>query len=81
MPNFNFSVILKSPTTLTEVLADKLLAAGCDDATPSSSGGTVSIDFGREASDLESAFCSARANVRAAGCIIDRVELAPTCAS
>jgi hypothetical protein len=56
-------------------LADKLFAAGCDDATPSSAGGTVSVYFGRESTDLESAIRSAIANVSAAGFVIARVEI------
>ncbi len=62
MPTYDFTLVLSGPTELTDDLADKLFAAGRDDATPSSSGGAVSIDFGREAGDLESAIRSAIAN-------------------
>ncbi len=36
MNNYDFTLILSSPTELTEDLADKLFVAGCDDGTPSS---------------------------------------------
>jgi hypothetical protein len=66
---------MSQPTELTEELTDKLFAAGCDDATPSSCDGILSVDFSREASDLESAIRSAIANTSAAGCIVERVEI------
>jgi hypothetical protein len=75
MRTFQFSIVLESPTTLTAEVADQLFAAGCDDATPSSSGGIVSVDFSREATDLESAIRSAIANVSAAGYVVARVEI------
>jgi hypothetical protein len=75
MTTYDFTLILSGPTELTEELADKLFAAGCDDSTPSSSGGIVSVDFGREATDLESAIRSAIANVSSAGYVVARVEI------
>ena len=75
MTTYDFTLILSDPTELTDDLAEKLFAAGCDDATTSSSGGAVSVDFGREASDLESAIRSAIANVSSAGYIVARVEI------
>ena len=32
---FDFALILSTPTELTDDVADALFAAGCDDATPS----------------------------------------------
>jgi hypothetical protein len=75
MATYDFTLILSGPTELTDDLAEKLFAAGCDDATPSSASGTVSVDFGREATDLESAIRSAIANVSAAGYVVARVEI------
>jgi len=75
MTTYDFALVLSGPTELSDDLADKLFAAGCDDATPSSSGGTVSVDFGREATDLESAIRSAIANLSAAGYVVARVEI------
>lgn len=75
MVTYDFTLILSQPTELTDELADKLFAAGCDDATPSSSDRTIAIDFSREASDLETAIRSAIANVSTTGCIVDRVEI------
>lgn len=75
MTTYDFTLILSSPTELTEEFADKLFAAGCDDGTPSSSDGFLTVDFGREATDLESAIRSAVSNVATAGGVVDRVEI------
>jgi hypothetical protein len=73
---YEFTLVLKRPIELDDDLTDRLFAAGCDDGTPSSSGGIVSIDFSRDATDLESAIRSAIANTTCAGCVVDRVEIA-----
>ena len=75
MNTYDFTLILAKPRELTDDLADKLFAAGCDDATPSSSNGIVSIDFSREASDLETAIRSAIANVSSTGCVVERAQI------
>jgi hypothetical protein len=75
MTTYDFTLILSSPTELTEEFADKLYAAGCDDCTPSSTDSLLSVDFAREANDLESAIRSAVANVSSAGGVVDRVEI------
>jgi hypothetical protein len=75
MTTYDFTLILSAPTELTEEFADKLFSAGCDDGTPSSSAGTLSIDFTRDATDLESAIRSAVSNVSAAGGVVDHVEI------
>jgi hypothetical protein len=76
MNTYEFTLVLKRPNELDDDLTDRLFAAGCDDGTPSSSGGIVSIDFSRDATDLESAIRSAIANATGAGCVVDRVEIA-----
>lgn len=75
MTTYDFTLVLSSPAELTDDFADRLFSAGCDDGTPSSTNGIVSIDFSREGSDLESAIRSAVANVAAAGGIVDHVEI------
>jgi hypothetical protein len=75
MSTYDFTLILSSPTELNEEFADKLFAAGCNDGTPSSSAGTLSIDFSRDATDLESAIRSAVSNVATAGGVVGRVEI------
>jgi hypothetical protein len=75
MTTYDFTLILSSPAELTDDFADKLFAAGCDDGTPSSSDRKLSVDFSREATDLESAIRSAVANVSTAGGVVDRVEI------
>jgi hypothetical protein len=75
MTTYDFRLVLSSPTELTDDFADKLYAAGCDDCTPSSTDGLLSVDFAREATDLESAIRSAVANVATTGGVVDRVEI------
>ena len=54
-------------------MADALFEAGCDDATPGSSGGVVVVHFDREARSLGEAVGTAIANVEQAGCVASRV--------
>ena len=77
MTKYEFTLILKGPLELTEDIADELFEAGCDDGTPGTCEGVFSIDFHREAESLEQAIRSAIANVKAAGCEVERVEIAP----
>jgi hypothetical protein len=72
---YDFTVVLKDSPELTEELADKLFAAGCDDGTPGMCDSITSIDFHRDADSLEAAIRSAVADVSAAGCVVARVEI------
>jgi hypothetical protein len=74
---YEFTVILSKGTELTDDLADALFAAGCDDGSPGSCEGVVSIDFHREGDCLESAIRSAIADVQKAGCAVARLEMEP----
>jgi len=73
--NYEFSLILKEGTTITEELADKLFDAGCDDGTPGTFCGTPYISFHRDADSLESAIRSAVTDVQKAGCLVERVQI------
>ncbi len=73
--NYEFNVILKEGTEITEELADELFEAGCDDSTPGTFCGTPYISFSREADSLESAIRSAVADVQKAGCVVERVQI------
>jgi hypothetical protein len=75
MRTYDFTLVLSSPAELTDDFADGLFSAGCEDGTPSSAKGVVSVDFARDASDLETAIRSAVANVAAAGGVVDHVEI------
>jgi hypothetical protein len=75
MTTYDFVVVLRGASELTPELADRLFAAGCDDGTPSQRCGVVQVGFSREATDLESAIRSAIANVMAAGCTVERVQI------
>jgi len=73
--NYEFSLILKEGTEITEELADELFEAGCDDSTPGTFCGTPYVSFHREAESLESAIRSAVADVQKAGCVVERVQI------
>jgi hypothetical protein len=75
MSTYEFTVIVSHAPELTDELADKLFAAGCDDGSPGTSDGVFSIDFHREATSLEAAIRSAIGNVVAAGLSVERVEI------
>jgi hypothetical protein len=75
MTTYSFTVVLKHAPELTEELADRLFAAGCDDGTPGMCSGATVIDFHREAASLEAAIRSAVGNVISAGCVVQHVEI------
>ncbi len=70
-----FSVILAGVTEITVEMADALYEAGCDDASPSSCGGVVTVDFDREADSLGDAIGSAVKHVERAGFAVARVDV------
>ena len=72
---YEFSLILKEGTEITEELADELFDAGCDDGTPGTFCGTPYVSFHREANSLESAIRSAVADVQKAACVVERVQI------
>ena len=72
---FQFDLILKEGTEITEELADELFEAGCDNGTPGTFCGTPYISFQREAESLESAIHSAVADVEKAGCVVERLKI------
>jgi hypothetical protein len=78
MKTYDFEVILKAGTDMTEELADQLFEAGCDDGTPGTFCGTPYISFHREADCLESAIRSAVADVQKAGCVVERIQIEQT---
>jgi hypothetical protein len=75
MTIYDFTVVLKDSPELTEELAERLFAAGCDDGTPGMCGGATTIDFHRAAATLEDAIRSAVADANAAGCVAAHVEI------
>jgi hypothetical protein len=75
MALYEFTTILSKGTELTEDLAEALFEAGCDDGSPGSCEGVVSIDFHREGESLEAAIRSAIGDVQKAGCTVAQVTL------
>ena len=75
MKTYEFDVILKDISEITDDQADALFSAGCDDATPACSGGLAWLHFDREAASLEEAIRTAITQVQAAGLRASKVEL------
>jgi hypothetical protein len=75
MTKYDFALILSDSGELTEETAETLFAAGCDDGTPGSCDGVLSIDFHRVAESLEHVIRSAIADVRSAGFRVARVMI------
>jgi hypothetical protein len=80
MKTYEFDVVLKDLTEVSDDQADALYATGCDDGTPTSSGGQAWVHFDREAPSLEVAIRSAIGQVQAAGMCVAHVEIAPEAA-
>ena len=72
---FDFALILSTPTDLTDDAADALFAAGCDDATPSVSYGRVWLEFSRTAASYKDAVLSAIRDVRRSGIGADVLQV------
>jgi hypothetical protein len=72
---YEFDVVLKGVTELTDDQADRLFAAGCDDGTPAGCDGVAWIHFDRQAPSLEEAIATAVVQVQAAGLLMSKVEL------
>ena len=66
LKTYDFDVVLKDVSEISDDQADVLFAAGCDDGTPASCNGTAWIHFDREASSLEEAIGTAVAQVQSA---------------
>jgi hypothetical protein len=75
MKTYQFDVVLKDVSDVTDDQADALFAAGCDDGTPAGCNGVFWIHFDREAGSLEEAILSAIAQVQVAGFTVSKVEL------
>jgi hypothetical protein len=75
MKTYEFDVVLKDVSEVTDEQADALFAAGCDDSTPAGCAGVAWIHFDREAASLEQAIRLAVAQVQAAGFVVSKVEL------
>jgi hypothetical protein len=74
---YSFTVILAGITEITVDIADALFEAGCDDGSPGSCEGIVSVDFDREAECLGDAIGSAVKDVARAGFAVARIEIEP----
>jgi len=75
MNEYHFSLVVSGRVELTESVADALYSAGCDDATPGTCEGILTLDFHRQAASLEEAIRTAVANVHSAGLEVARVEI------
>lgn len=75
MKCYQFDLILKDVSDISDEMADRLFACGCDDATPMSRNGVAWLHFDREEASLEAAIRSAVMNVRASGLDVLKVEI------
>ena len=72
---WEFTLILRDVTEMTDSLANALYDAGCDDATVGSSCGVARVSFSRDAAALQDAIQSAVRDLGKAGCEVARVEI------
>jgi hypothetical protein len=72
---YEFDVILKDLSEVSDEQADRLFAAGCDEGSPASCDGVAWIHFDKEATSLEEAIRSAVAQIQTAGFQVSKVEL------
>ena len=75
MAIYRFTVVLAGLNEISDDLAEARFEAGCDDGSPFSSCGVGAVGFDREADCLESAMCSAVADVRNTGCVVECVKI------
>ena len=75
MKTYEFDVVLKDLSEVTDDQADRLFAAGCDEGTPASCDGVAWIHFDKEAASLEEAIRLAVSQIQAAGFQVSKVEL------
>jgi hypothetical protein len=71
---YEFSLVL-TERDVTDEDADKLYAAGCDDASTLTRDGVTRLQFDRHASNLDEALASAIQSVERAGLAVARVEI------
>jgi hypothetical protein len=75
MKTYQFDVVSKDVSNITDEQADTLFAAGCDDGTPACCDGVAWVHFDREAPSLEEAIHTAVGQVKAAGLLVSKIEL------
>lgn len=73
---FTFTVVLGGVDELSEQLANKLVGAGCDDASLASRDGVVYLKFDRAAESLSAAVGGAIDSIETAGCRIASIGIA-----
>jgi len=71
---YEFSLVLTG-RDVTDEDADKLYAAGCDDASILTRDGVTKLQFDRQAAHLDEALASAIQSVERAGLAVARVEI------
>ena len=75
MKTYEFDLLLKGLTEISDDQADALFAAGCDDGTPASCNGLAWVHFDRQGHSLEEAIRTAISQVQSAGLAVAKVEL------
>ena len=75
MSLYEFDIVLADVDVITPEMAEALFEAGCDDSSPGSSEGKVTVHFHREARSLGQAIDSAIADIGKAGYAVAKVEV------
>jgi hypothetical protein len=75
MTTYEFTLVLKGSSELTDQLANQLFEAGCDDGKPGTRDGVLSVVFNRSGSTLQGAIASAIRDVQSAGLTADQVVI------
>jgi hypothetical protein len=72
---YSFTLVLAGVDVLTPAMGESLYEAGCDDSSPGSSDGVVTVGFDLEAESLGDAIRSAVKDVEKAGFKVSKIEV------
>ena len=75
MKTYDFTLVLSGVAEMTEEIAEAIVAAGCDDGSPGSSGGSAFVVMHRQGESLEAAIRSAIADIHRAGFAVAHVVI------
>jgi hypothetical protein len=67
MNTFEIEIVVAGPDPMTDDFEKRFFEAGCDDATIVVANGVITLQFARQARNLDEAIASVRASVERAG--------------
>jgi hypothetical protein len=77
MAIFELTIAASGVDPAAEDLEDRFFEAGCSDATIAVTDGVITLQFAREANNLEEAIASAHAAIIRAGAKVEEVKVGP----